>query len=133
MKVQVTQDTVTIFSTSGRRVGMVPRSSLKEGKNSQMVEKETKTTQQQNHQPQPKGQVSTILWSFLCAEVKQVKRRPLTIDGPEFSDEELGSEGSCSSKVSKKSSSGLHITINRDQRPLHGVWQKHGHNAGPEH
>ena len=44
-------------------VGMVPRSSLKEGKYSQMVEKRTKTTQQQknNRQPQPKGGVSTIL------------------------------------------------------------------------
>ena len=52
------------FHEYGRRVGMVPRSSLKEGKNSQMVEKGTKTTQQNqktNHQPQPKGQVSTIL------------------------------------------------------------------------
>ena len=27
----------------------------------------------------------------------------------------------CSSKVSKKSSNGLHITITSDQRPLHGV------------
>ena len=44
------------FHEYGRRVGMVPRSSLKEGKYSQMVEKRTKTTQQQknNRQPQPK-------------------------------------------------------------------------------
>ena len=35
------------FHECGRRVGMVPRSSLKEGKYSQMVEKRTKTTQQQ--------------------------------------------------------------------------------------
>ena len=33
------------FHEYGRRVGMVPRSSLKEGKYSQMVEKRTKTTQ----------------------------------------------------------------------------------------
>ena len=43
------------FHEYGRRVGMVPRSSLKEGKYSQMVEKRTKTTQQQkttaNHSP----------------------------------------------------------------------------------
>ena len=32
------------FHEYGRRVGMVPRSSLKEGKNSQMVEKRTRTT-----------------------------------------------------------------------------------------
>ena len=51
------------FHEYGHRVGMVPRSSLKEGKYSQMVEKRTKTTQQQkttaNHSP--KGRVSTIL------------------------------------------------------------------------
>ena len=43
------------FHEYGRRVGMVPRSSLKEGKNSQiqMVEKGTKTNQQQKpKQPQ---------------------------------------------------------------------------------
>ena len=50
-----------------------------------------------------------------------MKRRLLTIDGPEFSNEEHGSEGLCSSKVSKKSSNGLHISITSDQRPLHGV------------
>ena len=51
------------FHEYGRRVGMVPRSSLKEGKYSQMVEKRTKTTQptKNNSQPQPKGRVSTIL------------------------------------------------------------------------
>ena len=50
------------FHEHGRRVGMVPRSSLKEGKNSQMVEKRTKTTQQPNNRkPQPTGRVSTIL------------------------------------------------------------------------
>ena len=53
--------------------------------------------------------------------MKQVKRKLLTIDGPEFSNEEHGSEGLCSSKVSKKSSNGLHISITSDQRPLHGV------------
>ena len=47
------------FHEYERRVGMVPRSSLKEGKNSQMVKKGTKTTQQ-NQKPN-KGQVSTIL------------------------------------------------------------------------
>ena len=52
------------------------RSSLKEGKYSQMVEKRTKTTQptKNKSQPQPKGRVSTILQSFLCARVKQVRR-----------------------------------------------------------
>ena len=53
---------VFFFHEYGRRVGMVPRSSLKEGKYNQMVEKRTKKTQQQNNrQPQPTGRVSTIL------------------------------------------------------------------------
>ena len=49
------------FHEYGRRVGMVPRSSLKEGKYNQMVEKRTKKTQQQTkqNQPQPTGRDST--------------------------------------------------------------------------
>ena len=59
------QPTSFFFHEYGRRVGMVPRSSLKEGKYSQMVEKRTKTTTQQTtknqNKPQPKGRASTIL------------------------------------------------------------------------
>ena len=57
---------------------------------------------------------------FLCAGVKQVRRSLLTIYGPEFTKEEHGSEGLCS-KISKKSSNGLHITVTSDQRPLYRV------------
>ena len=55
------------FHEYGRRVGMVPRSSLKEGKYSQMVEKRTKTTQQQTkqNQPQPTGRDSTTKYEKL--------------------------------------------------------------------
>ena len=50
------------FHEYGRRVGMVPRSSLKEGKNRQMVEKGTKTPKPtQNQTPKPAGRNSTIL------------------------------------------------------------------------
>ena len=51
----------SLFHEYGRRAGMVPRSSLKEGKYNQMVEKRTKTTQQQTkqNQPQPTGRDST--------------------------------------------------------------------------
>ena len=42
---------IVFFHEYGRRVGMVPRSSLKEGKYNQMVEKRTKTTQQQTKNP----------------------------------------------------------------------------------
>ena len=45
------------FHEYGRRVGMVPRSSLKEGKNSQMVEKRTRTTNNPTkNQPEPNTQ-----------------------------------------------------------------------------
>ena len=53
------------FHEYGRRVGMVPRSSLKGGKVSRMVEKKTRTTnnkKQQNTKPKrPTGRVSTIM------------------------------------------------------------------------
>ena len=51
------------FHECGRRVGMVPRSSLKEGKNSLMVEKRTRTTNttQKPNKTQPTGRVSTIM------------------------------------------------------------------------
>ena len=45
------------FHEYGRRVGMVPRSSLKEGKNRQMVEKGTKTPKQaQTKHPSPQAE-----------------------------------------------------------------------------
>ena len=57
------------FHEYGRRVGMVPRSSLKAGKYSQMVEKRTKTTQQQkttaNHSPKAESPPSCSLSSVL--------------------------------------------------------------------
>ena len=57
---------------------------------------------------------------FPLCKVKQVKRKLLTIDGPEFSNEEHGSAGLCSGKVSSLSSNGLHISIAGDQRPRCG-------------
>ena len=82
-------------------MGMVPSSSLKEGKYNQMVEKRTKTTQQQTkqNQPQPTGRDSTTKQYFLCARVKQVRRKLLTTYGPEFTKEEHGGESLCSSMV----------------------------------
>ena len=57
------------FHEYGRRVGMVPRSSLKEGKNSLMVEKGTRTTKttqnQTNHSPQTESPPSCSLSSVL--------------------------------------------------------------------
>ena len=57
------------FHEYGHRVGMVPRSSLKKGKYSQMVEKRTKTTQQQqnkiNYSPQAKTPPSSRVSSAL--------------------------------------------------------------------
>ena len=51
---KVSKDTLRVFffHEYGRRVGMVPRSSLKGGKNSLVVEKRTRTTNTtQNTQP----------------------------------------------------------------------------------
>ena len=60
--------TLFFFHEYGRRVGMVPRSSLKEGKNRQMVEKGTKTpkpTQNQHPSPQAETPPSCSLSSTL--------------------------------------------------------------------
>ena len=109
------------FHEYGRRVGMVPRSSLKEGKNSQMVEKRTRTpkpTKQTNHSPQAESPPSCSLSSVL-GETGETKL--MTINGPEFSKEKHGSAGLCPRKVSKKASNGLCFMIPGDQRPHHSV------------
>ena len=51
------------FHEYGRRVGMVPRSSLKEGKKRQMVEKGTKTPKNkpQNQTPKPAGRLHHLV------------------------------------------------------------------------
>ena len=51
------------FHEYGRRVGMVPRSSLKEGKKRQMVEKGTKTPKNQpkNQPPKPAGRLHHLV------------------------------------------------------------------------
>ena len=82
---------------------MVPRSSLKEGKNSQMVQKKDKDNPTNKQKPQTTASLHHLVVFPLCW-MKQVKRKLLTINGPEFSNEEHGSAGLCSSKVSKKSS-----------------------------
>ena len=59
---------IFFFHEYGRRVGMVPRSSLKEGKNRQMVEKGTKTpkpTQTKHPSPQAETPPSCSLSSTL--------------------------------------------------------------------
>ena len=66
-------------------MGMVPRSSLKEGKNRQMVEKGTKAPKTNpNQTPKPAGRNSTILVVFPLHWVKRVKLRLVAINGPEF-------------------------------------------------
>ena len=64
--------------------------------------------------------------------MKQVKRRLFSINGPEFSNEEHGSAGLCSSKTSKS----LHMDFTSQLPVTSGhctVWQKPGHDAGQEH
>ena len=111
---------------------MVPRSSLKEGKSSQMVEKRTKTPKPNQHQtPQARRPILHHLVVFPLRWVKRVKRKLMTITGPEFSNEKHGSEGLSTVKVSRKASNGLYITTIGDQRPHHSV-AKQGHVAGQE-
>ena len=77
------------FHEYGRRVGMVPRSSLKEGKSSQMVEKRTKTPKPtQNQTPQARRPKLHHLVVFPLHWVRHVKRKLMAIDGPEFSKKE---------------------------------------------
>ena len=68
--------TIFFFHEYGRRVGMVPRSSLKEGKNSLMVEKRTRTTKttqnQTNHSPQAESPPSCSL-SSVQGETSETK------------------------------------------------------------
>ena len=124
---QVALDTLpflgNFFHEYGRRVGMVPRSSLKEGKNSQMVEKRTRTTKTtQTKQTAAHRPSLHHLVVFPLCWVKQVKRKLMTVvNGPEFSNEKHGSAGLCSSKVSRKGSNGLYFMKTSDQRPLHSV------------
>ena len=56
---QINQAYIFFFHEYGRRVGMVPRSSLKEGKNRQMVEKETKAPKTNPKTKHPSPQAET--------------------------------------------------------------------------
>ena len=70
---------------------MVPRSSLKEGKNRQMVEKGTKTPNQPKPNTPARRPKLHHLVVFPLHRVKRVKRRLVAINGPEFSREKDGS------------------------------------------
>ena len=98
------------------------QSSLKGGKNSLMVEKRTRkpnTTQNK----QPKAHRPGLLHHavFPLCQVKRVKRKRVSRNGPEFTNEKHIGAGLCSSKVTKKASKGLYFTIASDQRPHHGA------------
>ena len=79
-----------------------------------MVEKRTRTTDtpKKPNKPKPTGRVSTT---------KRVKRKLVTSNGPEFTNEKHVGAGLCSSKVSKRASKGLYFTIASDQRPHHSA------------
>ena len=71
------------FHEYGRRVSMVPRSSLKEGKNSQMVEKRTKTPKPNQHQQTPQAHRPNLhhLVVFSPHWMKRVKQKLMAIKG----------------------------------------------------
>ena len=83
----------------GRRVGMVPRSSLKEGKNNQMVVKGTKTPNQPKPNTKARRPQLHHLVVFPLHWVKRVKRRLVAIIGPEFSREKGRQRKLCSWKA----------------------------------
>ena len=91
------------FHEYGRRVGMVSRSSLKGGKNSLMVEKRTRTPNT-TQTKQPKAHRPSLHHHvvFSLCWVKRVKRKRVTGNGPEFTNEKHIGAGLCSSKVTKK-------------------------------
>ena len=66
---------------------MVPRSSLKEGKNNQMVEKGTKTPKPTKPNTQARRPKLHHLVVFPLHKVKRVKLRLVAINGPEFAKE----------------------------------------------
>ena len=104
------------FHEYGRRVGMVPRSSLKGGKNSRMVEKITRTTtttqKTTTKGPQVESPPSCSLSSVL-GETGETKKSVLK--GPELTNEKRIGAGLCSSKVAKRLQKDL--TSLSDQRP----------------
>ena len=73
-----------------------------------------------SNNPKPTGRVSHHVVFPLC-EVKRVKRKLVTSNGPEFTNEKHVGAGLRSSKVSKKASKGLYFTIASDQQPHHGA------------
>ena len=112
---------------------MVPRSSLKGGKNSLMVEKKTRTPNTtQTKQPKAHRQSLHHHVVFPLCWVKGVKRKRVTRNGPEFTNEKHIGAGLCSSKVTKKASkdftSRLQVTSGHTT-----VRQNHGHDAGQEY
>ena len=101
---------------------MVPRSSLKGGKNGLMVEKRTrKPNTTQNRQPKAHRPSLHHHAVFPMCQVKRVKRKRASRNGPEFTNEKHIGAGLCSSKVTKKAPKGLYFTIASDQRPHHGA------------
>ena len=97
---------IFFFHEYGRRVGMVPRSSLKGGKNSLMVEKRTRkpNTTQNKQTPQPRAHRPCLHHHvvFPLCKVKLVRRKRASRGGPELTNEKHVGAGLCSSKVAPK-------------------------------
>ena len=102
------------FHEYGRRVGMVRRSSLKGGKNSLMVRKEQGHPTQPNQTTQSPQAESSIVFPLYW--VKR-KRKRVTRNGPDFTNEKHIGAGLYSSKVTKKGFKGTLLHACSDQRP----------------
>ena len=120
------------FHEYGRRVGMVPRSSLKGGKNSLMAEKRTRkpNTTQNKQTPQPRAHRPCLHHHvvFPLCKVKLVRRKRVSRRGPELTNEKHVGAGLRSSKVAKRLqrdfTSPLWVTSGHTP-----VRQNHGHDA----
>ena len=108
---------------------MVRRSSLKGGKNSLMVRKEQGHPTQPNQTTQSPQAESSIVFPLYW--VKR-KRKRVTRNGPDFTNEKHIGAGLCSSKVTKKASKGLYFMLAVTSGHT-AVRQNHGHDAGQEH
>ena len=100
----------------GAQVIVEGREEQSDGRKEQGQPTQPKTKQTTAHRPSLHHHVV-----FPLCQVKRVKRKQMTSNGPEFTNEKLVGAGLCSSKVSKKASKGLYFVITSDQRPHHSA------------
>ena len=111
---------------------MVPRSSLKGGKNSLTVEKNKDTNTTQTKQPKAHRPSLHHHAVFPLCWVKRVKRKLVTSNGPEFHERKAyrrrSVQQSLKKRLQKDFTSRLQVTSGHTT-----VRQNHGHDAGQKY